>query len=610
MDRLKLTNTSKAQKIIDELYSDMSNRLTSSSTSVCPIALTSAFIKSCRAQSCGKCVPCRVGLTALERLLDSVLSGNATLKTLETIESTAKSIFDSSDCAIGYESARLVLKGLSAFYEDYISHINNRRCVANDFIAVPCVYGCPAHVDIPAYLALCAEGRNQDAIRVIRKDNPFPLVCGLVCEHPCEFKCRRGISDLPINIRGIKRYAVENAGDVPQPSPAPTTNKKVAVIGGGPSGLTCAYYLALMGHKVTIFEEKKHLGGMLRYGIPAYRLPREMLEKEIKEILSVGIEVKYQTKVNKDITLAQIKDEFDAVFISIGAQTDKKLGIDGEDAKGVMSAVEMLKAIGDENYPDFSGKKVLVVGGGNVAMDVARSSIRLGAENVKIVYRRRKDDMTAQRQEVDGAIEEGCEMVELMAPVRIEKDADNNAKALWVKPQIIGEYDRGRPKPNNSIKDEVRLDADIILIAIGQGIESKEFETYGLPVKWGMITALDNTGIKDFDGIFAGGDCVTGPATVIKAIAGGKVAAANIDTYLGFNHEIKLDVEVPVAKPKDNVLKGRVDMVERTAEERKRDFKLMEIGMDCESACSEAGRCLRCDKFGFGGFRDGRIKKW
>lgn len=610
MDRLNLTNDTKAQGVVDELYKDMARRLESSDNAVCPIDLTSAFIKACRAQSCGKCVPCRVGLTALEKLLDKVISGNADLKTLEIIESTAKSIFESSDCAIGYESARLVLKGLSAFYDDYLSHVKDNRCLSKEFTAVPCVYACPAHVDIPAYLALAGSGRCADAIRVIRKDNPLPLVCGLVCEHPCELKCRRGIADSPINIRGLKRYAVDNAGDVPQPKAKPDTGKKIAIVGGGPGGLTCAYYLRLMGHAVTVFEEKNHLGGMLRYGIPSYRLPRELLDKEINEILSVGIDVKMNTRIGKDVSLKELNDNYDAVYISIGAQTDKKLGIEGEDAKGVISAVEMLKGIGDDEYPDFSGKKVVVIGGGNVAMDVARSSIRLGAESVKIVYRRRKEDMTAQKEEVSGAIEEGCEMMELMAPLRIEKDADNNAVALWVKPQIIGEYDWGRPKPCNSAKPEMRIDCDLVLVAIGQNIDSKDFENYGLPVKRGCITALDSTGIKNFDNIFAGGDCVTGPATVIRAIAAGKVAAANIDNYLGFNNQIECDVEIPNASPKDNVLKGRVDMIERNPDERKKDFKLMEIGMDCESACQEAGRCLRCDKYGFGGFRKGRITKW
>lgn len=610
MNRLTLTDKTKAERTVDELLSDMAKRLASSKAGVCPVDLVSAFLKTCRAQSCGKCVPCRVGLTALENLLDKVLDGEADLKTLELIEETAFSVYRTADCAIGYDGARIVLLGLSSFYDDFVSHITTGRCKEANFKSVPCVYGCPAHVDVPGYLALVAEGRCADAVKLIRKDNPLPCVCGLVCEHPCEFKCRRGMIDAAINIRGVKRYAVDHAGNVPVPECAAPTGKKVAVIGGGPGGLTAAYYLSLMGHKVTVYEEKARLGGMLRYGIPSYRLPRELLDGEIAEILSTGIEVKLNASVGKDVSLKEISENYDAIYVSIGAQTDKKLGIDGEDAKGVISAVEMLKGIGDEVYPDFTGKRVVVVGGGNVAMDVARSSVRLNAESVKVVYRRRKEDMTAQKEEVAGAIEEGCEIIELAAPVRVEKDEKGNVRALVVKPQIIGPYDRGRPKPVSSDKPEEEVPCDLLIVAIGQDIDSCEFKQFGLPVKRGCIEALNSTGVKDFGGIFAGGDCVTGPATVIKAVAAGKVAAANIDNYLGFNHVITADVDVPEARFRDNTPCGRVTTTERFAAERKCDFKLMEIGMSEKEARQESSRCLRCDKFGFGAFKKGREQKW
>ena len=278
----------------------------------------------------------------------------------------------------------------------------------------------------------------------------------------------------------------------------------VAVIGGGPGGISAAYYLALMGHSVTLFEAKKKLGGMLRYGIPSYRLPREILDQEIADLVSAGITVKTETPVGDNPSILDLKKEYDAVYIAIGAQTDKKIGIEGEDAKGVLSAVEMLRGIGDDEMPDFKGKDIVVIGGGNVAMDVARSSIRLGAKRVRIVYRRRQVDMTAMREEVEGAVEEGCEVLELQSPLRIEKDKDGNAVALWVKPQIIGAYDRGRPKPCNSEKPEERLACDRVLVAIGQGIESHDFEKHGIPVRRGVIDALNWSGIKDIPGVFAG----------------------------------------------------------------------------------------------------------
>ena len=288
--------------------------------------------------------------------------------------------------------------------------------------------------------------------------------------------------------------AVDNSGIVTVPECEAPTGKKVAIIGGGPGGLSAAYYLALMGHKVTIFEQRKQLGGMLRYGIPNYRFPRKKLDEEIDSILSTGIEVKKNISVGKDISFDDITKEYDATYISIGAHADKKIGIEGEDAKsGITSAVEMLRAIGDGDMPDYTGKKVIVIGGGNVAMDVARSSIRLGASKVSIVYRRRKADMTALEEEVEGAEAEGCDVLELMSPVRIKQDEEGNAIGLIVKPQMISRVSHGRPAPKAAAKDEVLLESDLIVVAIGQGIETKSFEEHGIKVQRGVISAL-NTG--------------------------------------------------------------------------------------------------------------------
>ena len=419
MSRLSIITPNKAQATVEELYKDVERRIIASPTGLCPVDMAASFLKMCHAQSCGKCVPCRIGLGALERLLDDVLDGNATLDTIDLIEKTAQSIYYSADCAIGYEAARMVLKGIEGFRDDFVEHITYGRCKHQITQPVPCVSQCPADVDIPGYISLVEEGRYADAVRLIRKDNPFVSACGLVCEHPCEAGCRRSMMDASINIRGIKRYAAEHAGEVPAPKPLPKTGKKVAVIGGGPAGISAAYYLTLMGHSVTLYEAKKKLGGMLRYGIPGYRLPRDILDKEIATLISVGIEVKLETKVGDKPSIADLKEKYDAIYIAIGAQTDKKLGIEGEDAKGVISAVEMLKKIGDDEMPDYKDKDILVIGGGNVAMDVARSSIRLGAKSVKIIYRRRMEDMTAQHDEIIGAIDEGCELLELQAPVRI-----------------------------------------------------------------------------------------------------------------------------------------------------------------------------------------------
>ena len=611
MSRLDIKSPSRAETVVENLYRDMERRIAASPPGLCPVDMALSFLRLCHAQSCGKCVPCRIGLGQLSLLLEQVLSGTATMSTLVTIEKTARTIVKTADCAIGRDAARLVVDGLEGFRDDYEEHILHQRCLAGLKYPVPCVALCPAGVDIPGYMALVGEGRCADAVRLIRKDNPFPTACAYICEHPCEARCRRNMIDDAINIRGLKRYAVDHAGEVPQPECAPATGKKVAIVGGGPSGLSCAYYLTLMGHKVTVYEEAKQLGGMLRYGIPNYRFPRHLLNAEIESILSLGIEVHTGITVGKDIWIEDLQKEYDCLYIAIGAHQDKKTGIPGEDSVNVMSAVEMLRDIGDDIMPDFSGKKVVVIGGGNVAMDVTRSSIRLGAEKVTCVYRRRVEDMTALPDEVTGAMAEGAEIMTLAAPVRIEADEEGVAKALWVQPQIIGEVDKaGRPRPGNADLPEVRIEADIIVVAIGQGIEISGFDAAGVPIKRGTFVAGLSGQVGDMDNVFAGGDCVTGPATAIRAIAAGKVAAANIDEHLGYRHEITVDVEIPSPKLNNRAPHGRINTTEREAGQRRCDFEDIECGLTQEGAVTEASRCLRCDHFGYGIFKGGRVEKW
>ena len=611
MSRLDIKTPSRAQTVVEGLYRDMERRIAASPPGLCPVDMSLSFLQLCHAQTCGKCVPCRIGLGQLTLLINQVLDGEATMETIAIIEKTARSIVNTADCAIGRDAARLVVEGLEGFRDDYEEHVKHNRCLAGLQNPVPCVALCPAGVDIPGYMALVGEGRCADAVRLIRKDNPFPTACAYICEHPCEARCRRNMVDDAINIRGLKRYAVDHAGVVPQPECAPATGKKVAIIGGGPSGLSCAYYLALMGHGVTVYEEREQLGGMLRYGIPSYRFPREKLDAEIESILSLGIEVHTGVTVGRDVWLEKLEQEYDCIYIAIGAHQDKKTGIPGENSKNVISAVEMLRAIGDNEMPDFTGKQVVVIGGGNVAMDVTRSSIRLGADKVTCVYRRRQADMTALPDEITGALAEGAELMTLAAPVRIEADEDGAAKALWVQPQNIGEVDKaGRPRPGKAALEEVRIPADVIVVAIGQGVEIQGFDQAGVPIQQGAFVAGLSGQVRDMDSVFAGGDCVTGPATAIRAIAAGKVAAANIDEHLGFRHEITVDVEIPSPKLNNSPPHGRIDTTEREACERKHDFEDIECGLTQEGACAEAGRCLRCDHFGYGIFRGGRNEKW
>ena len=461
MSRLDIKTASKAQTVVDRLYKDMERRIASSPPGLCPIDMSLTFLQLCHAQSCGKCVPCRIGLGQLAALMGQVLDGTGTMLTIDTIEKTARAIVASADCAIGRDAAQLVLSGFEGFRDDYVNHVQHHRCLASLQNPVPCVSLCPAGVDVPGYVALVREGRYADAVRLIRKDNPMPTACAYICEHPCEARCRRNMVDAPINIRGLKRYAVDHAGNVPNPACGEATGKRVAIIGGGPSGLSCAYYLRLMGHSVTIFEEKKRLGGMLRYGIPAYRFPREKLDAEIASILSTGVEVHTEVTVGKDISFEQLHKDYDCLYV-----------------------------------------------------------------------------------------------------------------------------------------------------AIGQGVEIAGFEQAGIPIKRGTFMAESSSQIDNMENVFAGGDCVTGPATAIRAIAAGKVAAANIDEQLGFHHEIRTDVEIPAPHLDVCPARGRVNTKEREAAQRKCDFEDIECGMTHEEACAESGRCLRCDHFGYGIFKGGRIERW
>ena len=430
MSRLEIMSPTRARIVMEGLYKDLERRIESSPPGLCPVDMARAFLELCHAQTCGKCVPCRIGLGQLNQLIRDVLNGKATMDTLDLMEKTALSIMDSADCAIGYEAANMVYKGLIGYRDDYVEHIRNGRCTCTYNQPVPCVAICPAHVDIPGYVALVEEGRYADAIRLIRKDNPFPTTCGFICEHPCEARCRRNMVDDAVNIRGLKRFAADYAGFVDPPECAPSTGKKVAVLGGGPGGLSAAYYLQLMGHQTTVYEMLPKLGGMLRYGIPNYRLPKDRLDEDINAILKTGVEVKQGLKIGVDITIQELREQYDAVLITIGASTDKKLGLPGEDADGVLSAVQFLRSVGKDEIIDLTGKEVVVIGGGNVSMDAVRTAKRLGAKKVSILYRRRRNDMTALPGEIEGAVAEGIEIVTLKAPASLDVGEDHKIHGI------------------------------------------------------------------------------------------------------------------------------------------------------------------------------------
>ena len=612
MNRLDMRGSEYAQAVVEGLYRDMERRIAASPPGICPADLTLNFVNMCHAQTCGKCAPCRIGLAQISLLIKEVLDGETDLRTIALIEETAVTIAQTADCAIGVTAAKSVIDSIRGFRDDYLEHVTHHRCLGSLSQPVPCVALCPAGVDIPGYIALVHEGRYDDAVKLIRKDNPFPVACAYVCEHPCEARCRRSMVDSPLNIRGLKRYAVDHATPRAFHDKQPSTGKRVAVIGGGPAGLSAAYYLALMGHAVTVFEQRKRAGGMLRYGIPNYRLPRERLDADIDFILSAGVELKTDTRIGADISLEKLLADYDRVFISIGAHDDRRVGIEGEDARGVVSAVRVLRDIGDDNPPNFEGLSVVIIGGGNVAMDICRSAVRLGAQKVSCVYRRRREDMPALADEVDGALAEGVELLTLLAPSRIELDEHGHAVGLLAKPQITGPLGAdGRPMPLPAQAQELFIPADLIIPAVGQSVGADGFASAGVTfARNGTIIADISGHLGGLGKLFAGGDCVTGPATVIRAIAAGKVAAANIDQSLGFHHMISADVQIPHPRLTSQPPYGRAQLSEREAAVRRNDFVCVECGMTAQEAKQESLRCLRCDHFGYGIFKGGRNKQW
>lgn len=609
MGKLKIEEASLAQLTVDRIYNDVERRIKASPNEICPVDLSAVFLKTCMVQTCGKCTPCRVGLSQISFMLDDILNNRADMYTLEKLETLASNIAITADCAIGIEAAKMILKGLKGFKDDYISHIKNHKCTVKSKNSIPCIDSCPSHVDVPGYISLVSKGRYEDAVWLIRKDNPFPSSCAYVCEHPCESKCRRTLLDAPVNIRGMKRVAVENSKNERKPWIAEKTGKKVAIIGAGPSGLSCAYYLQQMGHECTIYEKRQKMGGMLRYGIPEYRLPRKILDNDIDFIISTGIKVELGIDVD-EVKMNEIRKEFDAVYIGIGAHKDKKLTIPGSDANNIISAVEFLGNIGDGKYPDLKDKNVVVVGGGNVSMDCVRTAIRCNAKKTTIIYRRVKDDMTALKEEIEGALEEGAILEELQSPYEILKDEKGNITHLVTKIQMVSNIEERGMTTRELNLEPKKIPCDLLIVAIGQSIDVDEFQKSGIPVIRGVIKADNWSAVEDANEVFAGGDCVSGPKTAISAIASGKVAAGNIDFFLGYNHTIKMDFDVPEPELNNRPYVARADMKFRKPNERNKDFELIEYSMTNEEASQEASRCLRCDHFGCGIFKGGRVRQW
>ncbi|HEY48968.1 MAG TPA: FAD-dependent oxidoreductase [Dehalococcoidia bacterium] len=465
-------------------------------------------------------------------------------------------------------------------------------------VLVPCTSACPAGIDVPRYVRLIAEDKFPEALAVVREKVPFPLVLGCVCFHPCESVCRRGQLNEPIAIAALKRFAAEQAGASRQAEAdkAHPTGKKVAIVGSGPAGLTAGYYLAKLGHSVTVFEALPEAGGMMRVGIPEYRLPREALDSEIESIVSSGVEIVTGSKVE---SLDNLKEQgFNAIFLATGAHRGIKMGVEGEDSPGVIDCISFLRKInmGEEVKV---GDRVTVVGGGNAAIDAARTALRLGAGEVTIVYRRSRDEMPASPEEIEGALEEGIEIVFLAAPKKIS--VNGGRLAMECLRMELGEPDAsGRKRPVPVEGSEFTMDFDTVIAAIGQTPEVPDSFELDV-VAGGRVKVNPETLATGIDGVFAGGDASTGPASVIEAIAAGRKAAASIDKYLGGSGDIdKAPTESGEATPSLGRDEGfydrqRVAMPCLPAEQRTGNFSTVELGFDEKMAVEEAARCLRCD---------------
>ncbi|HOV75808.1 MAG TPA: NAD(P)-binding protein [Candidatus Hydrogenedentes bacterium] len=468
-----------------------------------------------------------------------------------------------------------------------------------------CSSGCPIDSSVQAYVALIAAGRFQEAADVIRRENPLPSICGRVCFHPCELKCNRGAVDEPVNIRGLKRFAMDQFPSMTPPADIPATGKSVAIIGSGPAGLSAAHFLALAGHQVTVFEALPVLGGMLSVGIPDYRLPPDILERDLAGIRSLGVEFKTRTAAGRDVSADSITNDFDAVFIATGAHESQKLDIPGENAKGVMHGADFLRQYALGEKPPI-GKRVVVVGGGNTAIDAARTAVRLGAQKVMILYRRTRDEMPADPLEIDAAIAEGVEIQYLAAPIRAVAE-NGTLTMLRCKRMQLGEPDesgRRRPVPIEGSEFEIQLDT--LIPAVSQSVDRKLAELFGLDVsRWGTIVTDEVTMAASRKGFFAGGDVVMGPSSVIDAIAHGKRAAKGIDNYLS-GRPLDTGIARPSERPNplcpDDLKKlkkkieeaDRVAPAERDVSERIRDFREVEHTYTAEEAQREARRCLNC----------------
>ncbi len=582
----------------------------------CMVDVARYFMSFLKEESCGKCFTCRKGTQRMYEILDDITKGKGTLDQLELLEELAEVVKDTTMCGLGQSASNPVLSTIKYFRHEYEKHILQKRCdafVCKELVGAPCASACPVGTEAWRYVTHIERGEYEDAYRVIRDANPFPSVCARVCNHPCEDRCRANTSGgQAISIRPLKRFITDRVDPaVYKPGKAKKASKKskrVAIIGAGPSGLTAAHRLSLNGIKSTVFEAGPEPGGMLISTIPEFRLPRDVVRREIQSLLDDNITLNCNTNLGRDITIDRLFSEgYEAVFLAIGAHESRKLGIKGEKAKGVIPSIEFLKAYNMEGKSLAKGN-VGIIGGGNSAIDAARMAVRQkDVENVTIFYRRTRQEMPAFEEEIEEALNEGIRLVTLISPVKVNSKKGRLTSMEFIKNEL-GDIDAtGRRRPVPVPGSEYKEPLDTIIVAISEGPDTASFSGSGKYTpditRWGTVSTDSGTLSTSIPGVFAGGDLVRGPNTVIEAIMDGKKAAEVITRFLkGEDMDMPVHQQLPdeYIAPSDHFADGpeietRAETPKAAVEWRKRNFAEVEVSMSVEEATNEARRCLRCD---------------
>ena len=573
----------------------------------CMVDIARFFLSFNQDESCGQCAPCRLGTKQMLIILERITGGLAEEEDLDLLEELARDVKKTSLCGLGQACPNPVLSTLQHFRDEYLAHVRDRRCpaaVCEAMAISPCQHACPAGIDVPAYVALIGAGRYEEATEVIRERNPFPAVCGRICTHPCEFKCRRGEVDDPIAIRALKRQAAdywfERRPEAVEPFPV-TKKEKVAIVGAGPAGLTCGYFLRKMGYEAVVFEAQDRAGGMLGVAVPEFRLPLEIIDLEIDHIRRRGVEIRLNTPIDARRTPEDLLEEgFSAVFLAAGAMSSMQLNIPGEELEpeGLYYGLPFLMDVRKGKIVDMTGKRVVVIGGGNVAVDVARTAVRLGAVRVDMACLETRRDMPATELEITAALDEGVEVHPAWGPQQIVGGKQVRGLAMIRCTSVFDE--NGRFNPSFDPGEVMELAADVLIPSIGQAVdlsflpEDSRLER----AVWGRLTVDENTLVTNVEGIFAGGDFTTGPTFCVRAIGSGRRAALSIDRYLrGVGGRLIIpDEKAPIdVERHEPATGGRIWPGEISAADRAVKFDEVEQAYTEDQARAESARCLRCD---------------